>query len=159
MHINYTIICAQFRNNFGVLDHNSYPQYSMFFRRSRIMASLFHYKKHAYSNILKILPPKTESFEIKNLIFFKFLSRLGGSNEYPQSMIWAEICKISEFLSENFQFLEVKFSINLNRRDFIMGIKQVYETNTKLLLSAIFSEHHSSLSECFMLKSSLGING
>ena len=26
----------------------------------------------------------------------------GGSNEYPQSMFWAEIRKISEFLSENF---------------------------------------------------------
>ena len=28
----------------------------------------------------------------------------GGSNEYPQSMFWAEIWKLSEFLSENFQF-------------------------------------------------------
>ena len=28
----------------------------------------------------------------------------GGSNEYPLSMFWAEIWKISEFLSENFQF-------------------------------------------------------
>ena len=28
----------------------------------------------------------------------------GGSSEYPQSMFWAEIWKISEFLSENFQF-------------------------------------------------------
>ena len=28
----------------------------------------------------------------------------GGSNKYPQSMFWAEIWKISEFLSENFQF-------------------------------------------------------
>ena len=26
----------------------------------------------------------------------------GGSNEYPQSMFWAEIWKISDFLSENF---------------------------------------------------------
>ena len=28
--------------------------------------------------------------------------RRGGSNEYRQSMFWAEIWKISEFLSENF---------------------------------------------------------
>ena len=28
--------------------------------------------------------------------------------------------KISEFLSENFHFLEVKFSENLNRRVFVM---------------------------------------
>ena len=37
------------------------------------------------------------------------------------SMFWAEMLKISEFLSENFQFLEVKFSIYLNRRVFVMG--------------------------------------
>ena len=40
--------------------------------------------------------------------------RRGGSNEYPQSMFWAEIWKISEFLSESFQFLQVKCSIYLN---------------------------------------------
>ena len=44
----------------------------------------------------------------------------GSSNKYPQSMFRAEIWKISEFLSENFQFLEVKFSIYLNRRVFVM---------------------------------------
>ena len=47
--------------------------------------------------------------------------RRGSSNEYPQSMFWAEIWKISEFLSENFQFLEVKFFIYLYRRVFVMG--------------------------------------
>ena len=30
--------------------------------------------------------------------------RRGGSNDYPQAMFWAEIWKISEFLSEIFQF-------------------------------------------------------
>ena len=44
--------------------------------------------------------------------------RRGGSNEYPQSMFWAEIWKIAEFFSQNFQFLEVKFSVYLNRREF-----------------------------------------
>ena len=29
--------------------------------------------KHAYSNILKISPPKSESFQIKIMIFFIFL--------------------------------------------------------------------------------------
>ena len=47
--------------------------------------------------------------------------RRGGSNEYPQYMFWAEMWKISEFLSENFQFLVVKFSIYLNRRVFVMN--------------------------------------
>ena len=46
--------------------------------------------------------------------------RRGSSNEYPQSMFWTEIWKISEFLSENFQFLVVKFSIYLNRHVFVM---------------------------------------
>ena len=45
--------------------------------------------------------------------------RRGGSNKFPQSMFRAVIWKISEFLSENFQFLEVRFSIYLNRHVFV----------------------------------------
>ena len=51
--------------------------------KERKSKSRFHYetlhmtailRKHAYSNILKILPPRNEHFQIKkNLIFFKFL--------------------------------------------------------------------------------------
>ena len=58
-------------------------------------------RKHAYSNVLKISAPKTESFQIKKSdCFFFFLifaqnidcgyslepPRRGGSNEYLQSM-------------------------------------------------------------------------
>ena len=56
-------------------------------------------RKQAYSNILKILPPKNENFQIKNSDIFFYISaqnidcgysleppRRGGSNEYPQSM-------------------------------------------------------------------------
>ena len=57
----------------------------------------------------------------------------GGSNEYPQSMFWAEIWKILEYLSENFQFLLMKFSIYLNRRAFVMAMSQS--------LSAAFPRH------------------
>ena len=46
--------------------------------------------------------------------------RRGGSNEYPQSMFWAEIWKISEFLSDFCHFLVVKFSVYFNRRVFVM---------------------------------------
>ena len=47
--------------------------------------------------------------------------RRGGSVEYPQSIFWAEIeKKISEFLSEIFLVLVVKFSIYLNKRIFVM---------------------------------------
>ena len=55
-------------------------------------------RKHAYSNILKILPPKNEIFQMKNSDIFHISAqnidcgysleppRRGGSNEYPQSM-------------------------------------------------------------------------
>ena len=46
--------------------------------------------------------------------------RRGGSNEYPQSMFWAKVWKISVFYLNFFQFLEVNFSIYLNRRVFVM---------------------------------------
>ena len=40
------------------------------------------------------------------------LPQWGGSNEYPQSMFWAEIWKISEFLSEKLSFFGGKiFSV------------------------------------------------
>ena len=53
-------------------------------------------RKHAYSNILKILPPKKENFQIKNSDIFSYFAkknidcgysleppRQGGSNKYP----------------------------------------------------------------------------
>ena len=55
-------------------------------------------RKHAYSNILKISLPKTESFQMKNSNIFHISAqnidcgysleppRRGGSNEYPQSV-------------------------------------------------------------------------
>ena len=55
-------------------------------------------RKYAYSNILKILPPKNENYLIKNSDIFHISDenidcgcsleppRRGGSNEYPQSM-------------------------------------------------------------------------
>ena len=59
----------------------------------------FTLRKHAYSNILKILSPKNENFQMKSSDIFHIsvqnidcgyslgLPRRGGSNEYPQSMI------------------------------------------------------------------------
>ena len=55
-------------------------------------------RKHAYSNILKISPPKNEDFPIKSSDIFHISAQnidcgysfeppcRGGSNEYPQSM-------------------------------------------------------------------------
>ena len=60
-------------------------------------------RKYAYSNILKISPPKTESFQIKILILFHISAqnidceysleppRRGGSNEHPQPMFLRKI--------------------------------------------------------------------
>ena len=103
---------------------------------SVIMALLGHLlsRKHTYI----ILTPLNPNFISWNwglqgyTFFFLFLSknidcgysleppRRGGSNEYPQSVLWAEGWKISEFLSENFPFLEVKSSVYLNRHVFVM---------------------------------------
>ena len=63
-------------------------------------------RKHAYSNILKILSPKIENFQIKNSDIFHISAqnidcgysleqpRRGGSNGWPQSMFWSEIRQI-----------------------------------------------------------------
>ena len=63
-------------------------------------------RKHAYSNILKILQPKKENFQIKNSNIFHIsaqnidcgysleLPQQGSSNKYPQSMIFSTIRKI-----------------------------------------------------------------
>ena len=75
-------------------------------------------RKHAYSNILKISPPKTESFQIKNLIFFHISAqnidcgyseppRRGGSNEYPQSMFLSRNKKNNLYLCKP-QFYNIK---------------------------------------------------
>ena len=66
-----------------------------------------HTKTCAYSNILKILPPKNEIFQIKNSHIFNIsaqnidcwypleTSRGGGFNEYPQSMFMSRNKKIN----------------------------------------------------------------
>ena len=59
----------------------------------------------------------------------------GGSNEYPQSMFFAEIWKISLFLSEKFQLLEITFSIYLNRLVFVMSLYGCLGDNLHTMLS------------------------
>ena len=50
----------------------------------------------------------------------------GGSNEYPQSIFEQKYEKYQRFLSENVQFLEVKFSTYLHRRVFVMVVAHFY---------------------------------
>ena len=62
----------------------------------------------------------------------------GGSNEYPQSIFLSRnMKKISEFLSESFQFLVVKFLIYLNRRVFVMGFS-IKDCNNKIHVTRLF---------------------
>ena len=46
---------------------------------------------------------------------------LRRSNEYPQSIFEQKYEKYENFLSENFHFLVVKFSVYLNRHVFVMS--------------------------------------
>ena len=72
-----------------------------------------------------------------------------GSNEYPQSMFWAEIWKYQRWaeiwkyqrflLCENFQFLEVKLSVYLNRRLFVMVFGDCDCSKTTFLLQSNFN--------------------
>ena len=69
-------------------------------------------------------------------------------------MFWAEIWKISEFLSENFQFLVVKFSIYLNRRVFVMYFMDKYLELWQLHLatppsSSSINKIHGKLKELY----------
>ena len=64
--------------------------------------------------------------------------RRGGSNEYPQSMFWAEIWKISEFFIWKFSiFFGGKISVYLNRRVFVMNrgtaLEQSLENKSRVL--------------------------
>ena len=80
-------------------------------------------RKHTYSNILKILQPKKENFQIKKFDIFHFsaqntdcvysleLPRWGSSNEYPQSMFWAEIWKIWDLYPCKPQFYYIKMGL------------------------------------------------
>ena len=48
----------------------------------------------------------------------------GGSTKYHYLCFEQKYEKYRSFLSENFQFLEMKFSIYLNRRVFVMVVKR-----------------------------------
>ena len=77
-----------------------------FFDIVQHMCTCYPLRKHAYSNILKILQPKQENFQIKNSDIFHISAQnidcgysleppgRGGSNECPQSMFLSRIRKI-----------------------------------------------------------------
>ena len=76
--------------------------------------------------------------------------RWGGSNEYPQSMFWAETWKISDFFYlKIFSFWVVKFSVYLNRHVFVM----VPAGCTVLLLVKLFTKRQTcgTLGSCMWI--------
>ena len=79
-------------------------------------------RKHAYSNILKISPPKTENFQIQNSDIFHISAQnidcgysleppqLSGSNEYPQFMILSRNNKNNVYpCKPQFYYIKVGF--------------------------------------------------
>ena len=91
-------------------------------------------KTHLFKYILKILPPKHEHFLIKISDIFHIPAQnidcgysleppqRGGSNEYPQSMVWAKIRKNNVYpCKPQFYYIKVGFKgVKLNRRVFVM---------------------------------------
>ena len=90
-----------YNNRWMILQLKGLIQLSQFIKMTHPL------RKHAYSNILKISPPKRWKFSDKiSDIFFHISAqnidygyslgppRRGGSNENPQSMVWAEIWKV-----------------------------------------------------------------
>ena len=79
-------------------------------------------RKHAYTNILKILPPKNENFQINISDIFQIstqnidcgysleLPGRGGSNEYPQSMFLSRNKKYNVYpCKPQFYYIKVGF--------------------------------------------------
>ena len=86
-------------------------------------------RKHAYSNILNISPPKTENFQIKNSDIFHISAQnidcgyswepplRGGSYEYPQSMFFSRNKKNNVYPCKlQFYYIKVGFK----------GVKIIY---------------------------------
>ena len=79
-------------------------------------------QKHAYSNISRILPPKYETFQIKDPDILRIsaqnidcgnsleLPRWGSSNKYPQSMFWSRNKKNNVYpCKPQFYYIKVEF--------------------------------------------------
>ena len=80
-------------------------------------------RKHAYSNIQKISPPKTENFQMKNSDIFRISAQnidrgyllepplRGGSNKYPQSMYLSRNKKNNVYpCKPQFYYIKVGFN-------------------------------------------------
>ena len=95
--------------------------YMKAYKTSQKLCPLYHYE-NAYANILKMLPPKNENFQIKNSDIFLISAqnmdcgysleppRRDGSNEYPQSMLLSRNKKNNVYLCKpQFYYIKVEF--------------------------------------------------
>ena len=85
--------------------------------------SMYTLRKHAYSNILKILPPKNENFQLISSDIFHLSAqnidcgysleppRRGGSNEYQQSTFLSRNSKNNVYPSKP-KFYYIKLGFN-----------------------------------------------
>ena len=110
---------------------------------SKFNMPLITLRKHAYFNILKILQPNTENFQIKKSDIFHISTqnidcgysleppRRGGSNEYPQSIFLSRNKKNNVYLCKlQFYCIKVGFKWSkLYRHVFVMieGIPKIFQ--------------------------------
>ena len=82
-------------------------------------ATLSSLRKHAYSNILKILPTNNENFQIQKFWYFSYFcsKQWGSSNEYPQSIVLSRNKKTNVYpCKPQFYYIKVGFK----------GVKIIY---------------------------------
>ena len=107
----WEILCCPFLINIADIQR---PDVVVFF--------IIPLRKQTYSNILRILPPKNENFQMKNSSGFQISAqnincgylleppRRGGSNEYPQSMVLSRNKKINVYpFKPQFYCIKVEF--------------------------------------------------
>ena len=112
------------------------PRYSLLKFFFQILLTL---RKHAYSNILNILPPKNENFRIKIRIFFLISAQnidcgysleppwRGCSNEYQQSVFWSRNKNNNVYSCKpQFYYIKVGFKgVNIIKACFHDDVREV----------------------------------
>ena len=108
-------------------------------------------RKHAYSSILKNSPPKTESFQIKILIFFHVSAHVVGSNEYTQLMFLSTNKKNNVYPCKS-QFYFIKVGFKLARPMFAMMWNSANITDSQhyeiYLVDTTQWKHYEQQSQC-----------
>ena len=115
-----TIVFKSTENNI-YKDNQEVPQSRTLVLPSQQKMESWSLRKHAYSNILKVLQPKKENLQIKNSDIFHISAqnidcghsleppRRGGSNEYPQSMFFSETKNNVNPCKPQFYYIKVGF--------------------------------------------------